>query len=434
MRYINTELVVRLCLSLLLLSVPGLAAAETIDLVPQDGTFMVPVRINDAVTIPFVLDSGAGVVSVPEDVLKTLLRTGTVTKSDFREPGVYVMADGSKRSAQRFILHELRVGDHVVRNVVASVAPDKADPLLGQSFLGTLPRWAIDDTRHALVIDASGEGERLQAAIAAPPQPAVRAATKPPTLIEGVVAYANRDYATAVSIYRLLADQGDAEAQSWLGLLYYDGEGVAQDYVEAVRWYRMAADQGHADAQHTLGLLYANGQGVAQDYAEAARWYKKAADQGYALAQNDLGLLYANGQGVAQSYAEAARWYRKAADQGYANAQFHLGFLYANGHGVAQDNAEAARWYRKAAEQGNADAQNNLGVLYMYGEADPMRHHRHRSAPKGSRRRAASTALAMPTSQWSSLSPRRACITTSGRRRNSAARSSVAIASVSRRR
>ena len=29
-----------------------------------------------------------------------------------------------------------------------------------------------------------------------------------------------------------------------------------------------------------LGLLYANGQGVAQDYAKAREWYEKAADEG----------------------------------------------------------------------------------------------------------------------------------------------------------
>jgi TPR repeat protein len=57
--------------------------------------------------------------------------------------------------------------------------------------------------------------------------------------------------------------------------------------------YRKAADQGNARAQFNLGVLYANGQGVAQDYAEAARWYRKAADQGHADAQNNLGLLAA---------------------------------------------------------------------------------------------------------------------------------------------
>src|SRR5712691_2589490 len=111
------------------------AAAESVQLEEAHGVYMVPVRINDAITIPFVLDSGAGDISVPEDVFKTLFRTRTVTASDFLAPGTYVMADGSKHLEQRFVLHELRVGDQVVKDVIASVAPDKADPLLGQNFL-----------------------------------------------------------------------------------------------------------------------------------------------------------------------------------------------------------------------------------------------------------------------------------------------------------
>jgi clan AA aspartic protease (TIGR02281 family) len=137
-------------LVLMMLATP--AFSEDVQLVQTGGVYMVPVHINDAVTIPFVLDSGAGDVSVPEDVFKTLIRSGTVTESDFREPGVYVTADGSEHSKRRFILHELRVGDHVVKDVIASVAPDKADPLLGQGFLNKLPTWTLDNTRHTLVL------------------------------------------------------------------------------------------------------------------------------------------------------------------------------------------------------------------------------------------------------------------------------------------
>jgi TPR repeat protein len=74
---------------------------------------------------------------------------------------------------------------------------------------------------------------------------------------------------------------------------------------EAARLYKLAADQGWAVAQTGLGDLYANGQGIGQSYEEAARLYKLAADQGLAEAQTNLGALYANGQGVGQSYEEA---------------------------------------------------------------------------------------------------------------------------------
>ena len=44
---------------------------------------------------------------------------------------------------------------------------------------------------------------------------------------------------------------------------------MPQDYSDAARWYRKAADQGNADAQYTLGIMYADGQGVAQDLIQA---------------------------------------------------------------------------------------------------------------------------------------------------------------------
>jgi len=325
MRYVNIRALVQLCLSLLLLWIPGLAVAETVELVRENGVFMVPVRINDAVTIPFVLDSGAGDVSVPEDVFKTLLRTRTVTESDFREPGLFVTADGSQHLKQRFILHELRVGDRVVNDVVASVAPDKADPLLGQSFLGTLPRWAIDNTRHALVIgaDGEGEGERAQAAIPVPP-PADPAPTKPPALSDGVAAYQRGDYVTAVSIFRSLADQGLADAQNNLGSLYANGEGVTQNYAEAARWYRKAADQGNVVAMFDVAKSYDKGQGVERNDASAAHWYLQAAEKGDAESMNSIGIMYAMGQGVTKNCALAKQWLDKAVAAGSSTAPFNL--------------------------------------------------------------------------------------------------------------
>jgi hypothetical protein len=101
-----------------------------------------------------------------------------------------------------------------------------------------------------------------------------------------------------------------------------------KDYAEAMRWYRKAAEQGNADAQFTIGLLYENGWGVAQDYAEAMRWFRKVADQGNADAQDNIGGLYVKGWGVAQDYAEAMRWFRKAANQGNDDAQYNIGWMY----------------------------------------------------------------------------------------------------------
>ena len=63
-------------------------------------------------------------------------------------------------------------------------------------------------------------------------------------------------------MFRVLAEQGDAEAQNNLGKCYRDGIGVSQDYAEAAKWFQRSAEQGNADAQNNLGARYHTGTGV----------------------------------------------------------------------------------------------------------------------------------------------------------------------------
>ena len=90
--------------------------------------------------------------------------------------------------------------------------------------------------------------------------------------------------------------------------MYNTGEGVPQNYRKAAKWVRRAAEQGHADAQFTLGLMYYHGEGLPQDNQEAARWARKAAEQGQVEAQYNLALSYANGEGLPQDYIQANKW------------------------------------------------------------------------------------------------------------------------------
>jgi uncharacterized protein len=88
---------------------------------------------------------------------------------------------------------------------------------------------------------------------------------------------------------------------------------LPQDNAQTAIWFRKAADQGYADAQFGLGVMYAEGaEGVPQDYAQAAVWLHKAADQGDARAQIQLGSLYAQAHGVPQDYVQATVWFNLA--------------------------------------------------------------------------------------------------------------------------
>ena len=169
---------------------------------------------------------------------------------------------------------------------------------------------------------------------------------------------------------KVLAEQGDPDAQNWLGWAYGNGQGVDTNAVEAVKWYRKAAEQGNAFAQNLLGEAYKRGTGIPQDYAEAVRWYLKAADQGSPSAEMSLGFMYNDGKGVPQDYAEAAKWFRKAAEKDWPLAyiaQIALGAMYAGGKGVPQDYVEAYKWSNLAAAKGDsvarmaaADMRDNL--------------------------------------------------------------------------
>jgi hypothetical protein len=112
----------------------------------------VPVRINDALTLNFTLDSGASDVLIPADAVMTLLRTETLSLSDFIGAKTYVLADGSKLPSMRFRLRELRVGGHRLENVTASAGPPTSEPLLGQSFLSRSRSSTLDNRRHVLVL------------------------------------------------------------------------------------------------------------------------------------------------------------------------------------------------------------------------------------------------------------------------------------------
>jgi WD40 repeat protein len=86
----------------------------------------------------------------------------------------------------------------------------------------------------------------------------------------------------------VLAEQGNAESQCQLALMYHKGDGVAQDYKKAAEWMIKAAEQGHAEAQFQLALMYHKGDGVAKNEKKAAEWMTKAEEQGHAEAHREL--------------------------------------------------------------------------------------------------------------------------------------------------
>ena len=116
------------------------------------GVYVVPVLINDAIPLNFVVDSGAADVSIPADVVMTLMRTGSLQEADFLGEKTYVLADGSTVPSQTFVIRSLKVGNVVLENVNRSVASVHGSLLLGQTFLSRFKSWSVDNTKHALLL------------------------------------------------------------------------------------------------------------------------------------------------------------------------------------------------------------------------------------------------------------------------------------------
>lgn len=130
------------------------------------------------------------------------------------------------------------------------------------------------------------------------------------TATEAVTEYAQARADSAPDPLTASAENGDAAAQLKLGMRYYDGIGREQppDYEKALQWFRRAADQGNAEAQARVGMMYHFGRGVPRDDAEAARWYLLSANQGYGWAQLQLFNMYQQGVGVPRDQQEAKKW------------------------------------------------------------------------------------------------------------------------------
>jgi len=197
------------------------------------------------------------------------------------------------------------------------------------------------------------------------------ACTRPASHADALASYQKGDYQTAFAIWQGLAEQGEGQAQYWLGTLYQKGEGVNKDAAASKRWLASAAtalqplaEKGSADAQYLLGLMATE---------QAKQWLARAAEQGHAHAQHTLGLAQFRGRNRGgKNIVAVEHWCRKAhdallplADAGDADAQYRIAQLYQHGCGLDKNSAEHRRWLRQAAWRGHVQAQSSLGTFYF---------------------------------------------------------------------
>lgn len=160
-------------------------------------------------------------------------------------------------------------------------------------------------------------------------------------------AYQKKDYATAMKAFAPAADQGNAEAQLYLGKMYQLGQGVPIDRDAAEKWFKASGDQGNADAQFFLGAMYLLPR---KDVPQGLMWMRLSAEQGNQDAQLLLGQTYMQGvKELPRDFVQADMWMRLAAKHNLPFYQLQVDGLerQMNPADIAKAKALAAAWKPK---------------------------------------------------------------------------------------
>jgi TPR repeat protein len=140
--------------------------------------------------------------------------------------------------------------------------------------------------------------------------------------------YYRREFGKAFALYRILAERGNIECQTFVGWMYFKGEGVAKDYDEAKRWISLAADSGDRNAQYSFGLMYQ----LLGDYENAMVLYQRAAVLGHSAACYQLGKMYYAGLGVRENHVKAYEFFETSARMGHIFAKRQLSLMLIKGY------------------------------------------------------------------------------------------------------
>ena len=166
------------------------------------------------------------------------------------------------------------------------------------------------------------------------------------------------------------ADQNDIEALRALSALATEGRGVDQSDKEAYVYMRRAAELGSAEAQYELANTLANGRGMPRDMEAALIWAKKAAFSGHVAAQHSAGVSLLRRAATPQDISEGVELLRKAAASNHREAIMVLAGVLTRGEfGLAKDENQAELLLMPRAEGGDAEMQFGLATLYLYGQS-----------------------------------------------------------------
>lgn len=174
------------------------------------------------------------------------------------------------------------------------------------------------------------------------------------TVKDGVDAWTNGDYTTAVGEWKQPAEAGDADAQFNMGQAYKLGRGVEMDLNKALDWFGKAARQGHVKAEDNYGLVLFQ----LNRRPEAMPYIQRSVERGEPRAQYILGTALFNGQLVEKDWVRAYALMTRASDAGIPAATRSLAQM--EGYIPADQQQQGKTMAAALAKKENAAREQQL--------------------------------------------------------------------------
>ena len=180
------------------------------------------------------------------------------------------------------------------------------------------------------------------------------------------------NFAKALELYHLAAENGADLAMLALGKLFQYGDIVQEDHESALYWYEKAKEAGNEDAEEYIKLneideylILGSYSMETKDYDTALKAYNAAADMGSIDAMVCLGDIYNEGFACRRNPELSFEFFQKAADAGNSEGMYGLAQAYGCGYGVNIDGEKALEWFEKAAEAGSYKAMMDLADSFI---------------------------------------------------------------------
>lgn len=119
----------------------------------ENGVYIIPVHVNE-ILMNFIFDTGASLISISEKEAQELYLQGKLEERDFVGKGQFSDANGDVSEGLIINLKTVKLGNRILRDVLACVVSNQNAPLLfGQSALAKFGKVSIDYTRNEIVFE-----------------------------------------------------------------------------------------------------------------------------------------------------------------------------------------------------------------------------------------------------------------------------------------